>query len=74
MITDLKDTKIAKDRLLNMYATLAEGKALYKVQAAVTFNCSLRSIQRDIEDLRSFFAYFRMQRIEIEHEKAFKIN
>lgn len=56
MITDLKDTKIAKDRLLNMYATLAEGKALYKAQAAVTFNCSLRSIQRDIEDLRSFFA------------------
>ena len=56
MITDLKETKIAKDRLLNMYATLAEGKALYKAQAAVTFNCSLRSIQRDIEDLRSFFA------------------
>lgn len=56
IITDLKDTKIAKDRLLNMYATLAEGKALYKAQAAVTFNCSLRSIQRDIEDLRSFFA------------------
>ena len=56
MITDLKDTKIAKDRLLNMYATLAEGKALYKAREAVKFNCSLRSIQRDIEDLRSFFA------------------
>ena len=35
---------------------LAEGKALYKAQEAVKFNCSLRSIQRDIEDLRSFFA------------------
>ena len=56
MITDLKDTKIAKDRLLNMYATLAEGKALYKAREAVKFSCSLRSIQRDIEDLRSFFA------------------
>ena len=55
-MTDINETKIAKDRLLNMYATLVEGKALYKAQAAVTFNCSLRSIQRDIEDLRSFFA------------------
>ena len=56
MITELNETKIAKDRLINMYATLAEGKALYKAQEAVKFNCSLRSIQRDIEDLRSFFA------------------
>ena len=56
MITELNETKIAKDRLINMYAMLAEGKALYKAQEAVKFNCSLRSIQRDIEDLRSFFA------------------
>ena len=56
MITELNETKIAKDRLINMYATLAEDKALYKAQEAVKFNCSLRSIQRDIEDLRSFFA------------------
>lgn len=39
-----------------MYAQLAEGKALYKAREAVKYNCSLRSIQRDIEDLRSFFA------------------
>lgn len=56
MITELNETKIAKDRLINMYATLAEGKVLNKAQEAVKFNCSLRSIQRDIEDLRSFFA------------------
>lgn len=55
-MTELQNTKIAKDRLLNMYATLTEGKALYKEREAVRFNCSLRSIQRDIEDLRSFFA------------------
>ena len=29
-MTELQNTKIAKDRLLNMYATLAEGKVLYK--------------------------------------------
>lgn len=39
-----------------MYAQLAEGKPLYKAREAVKYNCSLRSIQRDIEDLRSFFA------------------
>ena len=56
MTTEQKDLKIAKGRLLAMYAQLAEGKPLYKAREAVKYNCSLRSIQRDIEDLRSFFA------------------
>lgn len=56
MTTEQKGLKIAKDRLLAMYAQLAEGKPLYKAREAVKYNCSLRSIQRDIEDLRSFFA------------------
>ena len=56
MTTEQKDLKLAKDRLLAMYAQLAEGKPLYKAREAVKYNCSLRSIQRDIEDLRSFFA------------------
>ena len=56
MTTEQKDLKIAKDRLLGMYAQLAEGKPLCKAREAVKYNCSLRSIQRDIEDLRSFFA------------------
>lgn len=56
MTTEQKDLKIAKDRLLAMYAQLAEGKPVYKAREAVKYNCSLRSIQRDIEDLRSFFA------------------
>ena len=56
MTTEQKDLKIAKDRLLAMYAQLAEGKPLYKAREAVKYSCSLRSIQRDIEDLRSFFA------------------
>ena len=56
MQTTSDNLKIAKDRLMSMYAQLAEGKALYKSQEAVKYNCSLRSIQRDIDDLRSFFA------------------
>ena len=56
MQTTSDNLKIAKDRLMSMYAQLAEGKVLYKAQEAVKYNCSLRSIQRDIDDLRSFFA------------------
>lgn len=56
MQTTSDNLKIAKDRLMSMYAQLAEGKALYKSQEAVKYSCSLRSIQRDIDDLRSFFA------------------
>ena len=56
MQTTSDNFKIAKDRLMFMYAQLAEGKALYKAREAVKYNCSLRSIQRDIDDLRSFFA------------------
>ena len=56
MQTTSDNLKIAKDRVMSMYAQLAEGKELYKSQEAVKYNCSLRSIQRDIDDLRSFFA------------------
>ena len=45
----------SKNRLLYMYARLAEGKLLYKQETAQLFGCSLRSIQRDIDDLRTFF-------------------
>ena len=46
--------KVAKDRLLLMHSRLIEGKVLYKEEEAERFGCSLRSIQRDIDDLRSF--------------------
>lgn len=50
----MTDLRIAKDRLLYMYSRLVDGKMLYKKEEAQHFGCSLRSIQRDIEDLRSF--------------------
>lgn len=49
----MTDLRIAKDRLLYMYSRLVDGKMLYKKEEAQRFGCSLRSIQRDIEDLRS---------------------
>ena len=51
----MAEDRIGKDRLLEMYARLAEGKVLYKLEEAEHYKCSLRSIQRDIEDLRAFF-------------------
>lgn len=50
----MTDLRIAKDRLLYMYSRLVDGKMLYKKEETQRFGCSLRSIQRDIEDLRSF--------------------
>ncbi len=50
----MTDLRIAKDRLLYMYSRLVDGKLLYKREEASRFGCSLRSIQRDIDDLRSF--------------------
>lgn len=50
----MTDLRIAKDRLLYMYSRLVDGKMLYKKEEAQRFGRSLRSIQRDIEDLRSF--------------------
>lgn len=50
----MTDLRIAKDRLLYMYSRLVDGKMLYKKEETQRFSCSLRSIQRDIEDLRSF--------------------
>jgi len=51
----MENIRNTKDRLLYMHARLVEGKLLYKAEEAKHFGCSLRSIQRDIDDLRSFF-------------------
>ena len=43
-------------RLLYLYRELMEGKGIQKQEAAIRFGVNERSIQRDIEDLRNFFA------------------
>lgn len=47
---------ISKERLLYMFSRLNDGKPLYKKELEKLFGRSPRSIQRDIDDLRSFFA------------------
>ena len=51
----ISEPRIAKDRLLRMCARLTEGEVLYKEEEAARYGCSLRSIQRDFDDLRAFF-------------------
>ena len=41
-------------RTLDMYVRLCEGKTVNKTQEARRFNVDERSIQRDIDDIRSF--------------------
>jgi len=43
-------------RILQMYSALAEGKALKKEDLAKQFKISTRTVQRDLEELRLFFA------------------
>ena len=52
---NMENFKNTKDRLLSMHSRLMECKMLYKAEEAKRYVCSLRSIQRDIDDLRSFF-------------------
>lgn len=52
---ELKEQNIAKDRLLYMFNRLVEGKVIYKAEEMERHNCSSRSLQRDIDDLRNFF-------------------
>lgn len=51
----MAENRIGKDRMLELYTRLAEGKLINKAEEAEHYKCSLRSIQRDIEDLRTFF-------------------
>lgn len=51
-----KGAEIKSDRLLAIYMQLTQGGVLKKSELAVKFNVSHKSIQRDIEQLRSFFA------------------
>ena len=50
----MSQVRLIKDRLLYFYSLLAEGKVIYKEEEAKHFNCSTRSILRDIEDIRAF--------------------
>jgi len=51
-MTEQKSSK--NNRILNLYISLCEGKIINKAEEAKRFNVDERSIQRDIDDIRTF--------------------
>lgn len=52
----MEHTAVKSERLLQIYARLVDGELVYKQKLAEEFHVTQRSIQRDMEALRSFFA------------------
>ena len=52
----MEQNGVKSARLLEIYSRLSEGAVLTKSELAQNFHVTQRSIQRDIEDLRCFFA------------------
>lgn len=49
------DSPIAKQRVIRLFSLLAEGRSFTRQEAAQEFGVSVRSIHRDLEELRAFF-------------------
>lgn len=47
---------LAKSRVLRLYTRLMEGKSFNREQAAEEFHCSIRSIQRDIDEIKDYLS------------------
>lgn len=58
-------------RLINIYDRLNKGEVIYKVSLARLFNVSEKTIQRDINDLRTYFAdmYFDEGEVSIRFDR-----
>lgn len=52
----MDSTALKSERLLQIYSQLADGDVLKKKGLAQQFHVTERSIQRDMESLRCFFA------------------
>lgn len=59
-------------RLLNIYERLNKGESLYKEQLANDFGVSLKTVQRDIDELRAYLAetHFSEAETSIKYDKA----
>lgn len=63
-------------RLLAMYSRLIDGKTIRKKDLAVEFGVTQRSVQRDLESLRVFFADEMLGREVVydSHEKGYRLS
>ena len=57
----MEQNGVKSARLLEIYSRLSEGAVLKKSELAQDFHVTQRSIQRDIEDLRCFFAELHLE-------------
>ena len=57
---------IKKLRVLHIFERLNQGELINKQKSAKKFEVSNKAIQRDINDLRSYFAEFHKRDISIE--------
>lgn len=55
------------ERVLDMYFRLSEGLLINKAEEAERFNVNARSIQRDLDDIRSYFAEHREYGMELKY-------
>lgn len=64
------DKKI--ERIINLYNRLSEGEVLNKADEAARFDVNERSIQRDLEDIRAYFANDTESNRELIYDRAQK--
>ena len=59
----MKQNEVKSARLLAIYSELVNGAVLQKSELAQRFHVTQRSVQRDIESLRFFFARSEERRV-----------
>lgn len=60
------------ERIINLYNRLAEGEVLNKADEAARFEVNERSIQRDLEDIRAYFANDHESNRELVYDRTQK--
>lgn len=65
----MSESQFKGERLLDMFSLLNEGQVLNKAELARQYKVSPRSIQRDIESLRNYFAEHHLKQ-EVVYDKA----
>ena len=66
----LLDKKV--ERVINLYNRLSEGEVLNKADEASRFDVNERLIQRDLEDIRAYFANDSESNRELVYDRSQK--
>lgn len=60
------------ERIISLYNRLAEGEVINKTDEAVRFNVNVKSIQRDLDDIRAYIANNLESNTELVYDRAKK--